>query len=322
MQVPPFYRPVLGDLEEVQERLWRLARAVDDPRLAALFSHPIEVPGKRIRPALTLLAGRLTPEGREKVRLLAAAVELLHIASLVHDDTVDNAPLRRGRETLVKLFGPRVAVLVGDYLFSASAVLVCETGHIGVVRRFAETIMDLARGQLDEYLSAGTWPQTRGQYLRRIGWKTASLLRTAAEGGAVLCGAPEAWVAALREYGYALGMAFQIVDDVLDVTGVGEEVGKPVMADLRGGVLTLPPLLLLERLPPPNPLLALLRGEDPEVNLARALDLIQGSGVIQEALEIAHGFLQQAREALAPLPDGEVKGCLLALADYVVERRK
>ncbi|GBD10595.1 Heptaprenyl diphosphate synthase component 2 [bacterium HR23] len=318
----PFYRPVLKGLEEVQERLRRLAQEVDDPRLAPLFAHPMEVPGKRVRPTLTLLAGRLTPFGQDKVSLMATAVELLHIATLVHDDTVDKAEVRRGRATLFKLFGPQVAVLVGDYLFATSAVLVCETGHLGVVKRFAETIMDLATGELQEHLSLGQWPQTREQYFQRIYRKTASLFRTAGEAGAVLCGAPEEWVAALREYGYALGMAFQIVDDILDVDGVGEEVGKPVGNDLKEGVLTLPAILLLERYPEDNPILPLLRGEEPEANLARALQMMRTSGVLQEAHGIAQGMLQRARAALAPLPPGECKECLLALADYVVERRR
>lgn len=312
----------MRELEEVQERLRRLAQGVDDPRLAPLLAHPVEVPGKRVRPALTLLAGRLTPYGREKVSLMATAVELLHIATLVHDDTVDNAPLRRGRATLSSLYGPQVAVLVGDYLFAASAVLVCQTGHLGVVKRFAETIMDLAAGELGEHLSVGNWQQTREQYFQRIYRKTASLFRTAAESGAVLCQAPEEWVAALREYGQALGMAFQIVDDVLDVDGVGEEVGKPVGNDLREGVLTLPALLFQERYPQDNPIIPLLRGEDREANLARALEMLRNSGVLKEAMEVAYGFLRQAREALAPLPDTESKECLLALADYVVGRRR
>ncbi|MCS7207248.1 MAG: polyprenyl synthetase family protein [Dehalococcoidia bacterium] len=317
-----FYEPVVKDLEEVQERLRRLAQEVDDPRLTPLFAHPLEVPGKRVRPTITLLAGRLTSQNPDKIILMATAVELLHIATLVHDDTVDNAALRRGRATLSKLFGPQVAVLVGDYLFAASAVLVCQTGHLGVVQRFAETIMDLASGELEEHLSRGIPTQTRDQYYRRIYRKTASLFRTAAESGAILCGAPEAWVEAMRRYGYALGMAFQIVDDILDVDGVGEEVGKPVGNDLREGVLTLPALLLLERFPQGNPILSLLRGEDTEANLTRALEMLRTSGVLQEAMQVARGFLRQAEEALAPLPPSDSKECLLALADYVVGRRK
>lgn len=318
----PFYRPVLKELEEVQEHLRRLAQAVQEPSLAPLLAHPLQVPGKRVRPTITLLAGRLAPYGQDKVSLMATAVELLHIATLVHDDTVDNAAVRRGQATLSKLFGPQVAVLVGDYLFANSAVLVCQTGHLGVVQRFAETIMDLAAGELEEHLSVGNWRQTREQYFRRIYRKTASLFRTAAESGAVLCQAPEAWVDALRQYGYALGMAFQIVDDILDVDGVGEEVGKPVGNDLKEGVLTLPAILLLERYPEDNPIPALLRGEDPEANLSRALDMLRGSGVLQDAFKVAQSFLRQAEEALAPIPECESKECLLALAAYAVERRK
>lgn len=318
----PFYRPILKKLEEVQERLRTLAQEVGDPRLSPLFAHPLQVPGKKVRPTITLLAGSLAPYGQDKVSLMATAVELLHIATLVHDDTVDNAAVRRGQATLSKLYGPQVAVLVGDYLFAKSAVLVCETGHLGVVRRFAETIMDLATGELEEHLSVGNWRQTREQYFRRIYRKTASLFRTAAESGAVLCNAPEVWVNAMREYGYALGMAFQIVDDILDVDGVGEEVGKPVGNDLKEGVLTLPAILLLERYPEDNPISAFLQGEEPEANLPRILDMLRSSGVLNDALKVARGFLHQAQAALTPLPEGESKECLLALAEYVVGRRK
>lgn len=317
-----FYAPVQAELERVEQNLKALC-AVGFSPMANLLSHVFSAPGKRIRPAITLLASRLSPGGdSEAPILMATAVELLHIATLIHDDTVDNAAVRRNRATVSSVWGPQVAVLLGDYVFATSATYVCDTKNVRVIRRFSETIMELSTGELMERFTAYDPQLSREDYWERIYNKTASLFSTAAESGAVLSGAPEPAVQGLKAYGKYVGMAFQIVDDILDFEGVSEEVGKPVGSDLAQGTLTLPAIMLLERFPQDNPIPLLFQGSDREANLRRALDLVQSGTIIQDAYGVAADFCRQATEALAPLRDSPSKRHLLDIAAYVLERRR
>ena len=217
--------------------------------MTPLLTYLFDRGGKGMRPAVTLLASGLYAKEAPAAVTMATAVELLHIATLIHDDTVDNSLTRRGMDTISSRWDENVAILLGDYVFAASATFVCDTNNIRVIRRFSETIMDLSSGQLLEYFNGHNVDQTRQLYEDRIYRKTASLFRTAAESGAILGGAPEEGIDALSQYGYNIGMAFQIVDDILDVSGDAEEIGKPVGNDLLQGVLTLPSIKLLERHP-------------------------------------------------------------------------
>ena len=238
--IDAIYAPIKDQLALVESRLQSLAD-LGNPVLKALVEHISSAGGKRMRPAITLLASRFHPNPSEEglAVTMGAAVELLHAASLVHDDSVDNAAVRRGLATVSSLWGDGVAVLLGDYLFATSAVFVCETNNIRVVKRFAETIQELATGELMESFGAFKCDRGMDDYNARIYNKTASLFRTAAECGAILSGAPESTVQAFVQYGRSLGMAFQIVDDILDFDGAEAEVGKPVGHDLLQGTLDL-----------------------------------------------------------------------------------
>ena len=184
---------------------------------------------------------------------MATAVELLHIATLIHDDTIDNSDLRHGKATVSSNWGKNVAVLLGDYVFATSATFVCDTNNVRVIRRCSETIMELSSGELSEISDAFKWNITMESYLKRIYNKTASLFSTAAESGSVLSGAPETQNQALKSYGYNLGMSYQIIDDILDFEGEEKEVGKPVGNDLIQGTMTLPSILLVQQHPENNP---------------------------------------------------------------------
>jgi len=314
------YEPVQAELAQVEARLQGLARE-GRPLLTQLLGHVTKNPGKRVRPAITLLASRFHPNGGELPIIMAAAVELLHMASLVHDDTVDDSPMRRGVAKVSSVWGRNVAVLLGDYVFATSAIFVCDTKNIRVVRRFSETIMEISTGELMEAFGAFKWDHTYEQYKERIYHKTASLFRTSAESGAILSGAPETMVQSLTRYGYDLGMAFQIVDDVLDFEGIQEEVGKPVGHDLLQGTLTLPSMLLLERYPENNPIISLFQGKEPELNRQRALEMIHNSTIIQDSYAVARGFLESAASAIRELPGKPERQSLLDLLHYVTERR-
>ncbi len=315
------YSPVLAELALVEERLQDLAHT-SIPELEPLLGHAISHGGKRVRPALTLLAASICPLEPENPIKMATGVELLHLATLIHDDTVDDADTRRGKVSVNGQWGNEVAVLLGDYLFAKSATLVCDTGNLRVVRRFAETIMELASGEIIEYFNTFNPQQELERYFDRIYRKTASLFRTASETGAALSAASEAQISALLNYGYNVGMAFQVVDDLLDILGDEAELGKPVGSDLRHGVLTLPSILLIQRYPEDNPIPALFKDPELESNLQRTIDMINDSTIIQECFAIIRQYCDAANRSLRCLPSGEGRKSLETLTDYIRERSR
>ena len=318
------YAPVQAQLAQVEDRFADLASR-SDALLQELLAHITKIPGKRVRPAITLLCAGLLPykeDVNDIVVTMGAAVELLHMASLVHDDMVDNASVRRGQATVSSVWGDNVAVMLGDYIFAASAVFVCDTKNVRVIRRFSETIMELSTGQIMESFGAFKWDRAIDEYKDRIYNKTASLFRTAAESGAILGGAPESQVQLLTQYGRSLGMAFQIVDDVLDFEGTEEEIGKPVGHDLLEGTLTLPSMLLVQRYPDDNPVIKMFRGDDPETNRLAALDMIRNSTVLEESLRVAEEYCDDARSVLGQLADTRERQSLMELVSYVTDRRR
>lgn len=315
------YEPIQEELLIVEEKLKKIGSVNFSP-LAGLLNHVLSGSGKRTRPAITLLSSKFHPSDGEFPILLAVAVELLHLATLIHDDTVDMSSLRRGKPTVNSVWGGNVAVLLGDYVFATSAAFVCDTKNMRVIRLFSETLMALSSGELRERFTAFDWRQTMDNYWDRIRDKTASLFTTASEGGAILSGAPEDVVQALRSYGYNLGMAFQIVDDILDFQGTQEEMGKPVGSDLLQGTLTLPAIFLLERYPRDNPVKKVFQNQSKKANLKRALDMINNSNIIELSYTVAADFCEKARKALDALPDNRYKRSLLELVDFVLERRR
>ncbi len=320
-QVSAIYAPVQGRLDRVEQRLKELA-GVNFPFLAKMLTHVYGSSGKRARPAITLLAASFHPHDEYKSEVMATAVELLHIATLIHDDTVDESDTRRGRATISSLYGKDIAVLVGDYVFASSATFVCDTGHVGVIRRFSETIMELSSGELHERVSAHDPGQTLDGYHQRIYNKTASLFSTSGETGAVLSGAPKEQVAALKEYSRELGMAFQIVDDILDFQGDEDEIGKPVGSDLANGIMTLPAFIARAGSPSGNPIEAYFRddGED-DALLAEAVEFIRQPKIIDAAYDEAARRCEVARDALGVLPQNPSRDSLEHLLDYMLTRR-
>jgi geranylgeranyl pyrophosphate synthase len=314
------YRPVKDELREVEAGLMDLSKRRGED-LSGLLTYLFERGGKGLRPAITLLAAKVFAREAPKAIVMATAVELLHIATLIHDDTVDNSPLRRGKETISNRWGQNVAILLGDYVFAASATFVCDTENIPVIRRFSETIMDLSSGQLMEYFKSHNLAQDREVYKDRIYRKTASLFQTSGESGAILAGGSQDQVKALSRFGYNIGIAFQIVDDILDVKATQEEIGKPVGNDLLQGVLTLPTIMLLERQPKDNPIANLFAHRDEEKYVRQAMEMIQSSTIIDECYDEAEAYCVKARESLEGLPQGPALASLQTLSDYVTERR-
>ncbi len=316
----PLYGPVRPDIRLVDDVL-RSLRPDEFPFLARILDHVLEAGGKRTRTAIALLAGRFWRYDLSLLVPLAASIELLHTATLVHDDVIDNAATRRGRATANSLIDNAASVMVGDYMFAHAAELIARTGDIAVIRLFAETLMKMATGELHQDISAYSYRQSTRDYFSRIAGKTASLFATAAQGGAMVSGCPEAWTKALQAYGENLGMAFQIVDDILDFTGDEAEMGKPAGSDLMQGTLTLPALLLIERYPDKNPVERYFSGRRRPENLRRAIAMMRESSVFDEAYAVALDFRDRAIEALKPLPSGEARDVLADVAYWVTERR-
>ena len=326
------YEPVAEGLQSVVDEIAGIAEKTpentpENPSenikdLDAQLGHVLATPGKRVRPALTLLASRLWGHGVDERSIkMATAVELLHIATLVHDDTVDHADTRRGHQTASKLWGRNVAVLIGDFIFATSAMYVCDTNNIRLVRRFAETITELARGELNEIYTAWRPGVALEEYNQRIYDKTASLFCTAAESGAVLGEGDDESVESLRNYGYGVGMAYQVYDDLLDYRSTSEELGKPAGHDLGEGILTLPAIIAAEN------------GAENEINrlftapeeargelLSRAVEAIKQTGALEKTLKVANGYIDTAVRSLDGIPPSDSLDSLLALAEYVQTR--
>ena len=321
MQATSIYEPVQEGLDRVEQNLLDVAN-LRFPFLAQVLGHVFESKGKRIRPAIALLASQFSVHDPKITEVMASGVELLHVASLIHDDTVDESEIRRGRATLSSLWGRNVAVQAGDYVFASAAAFMCDTGNIEVIRRFSKTIMALASGQLQEAADAHNPDQTRDDYLGRIYKKTASLFETASESGAILSGAPEETVDAMRIYGRSLGLGFQIVDDILDFEGAEEIVGKPVGSDLANGVLTLPAIIAMERSPNDNPVRALFVEPGDERRLAEAVAMVQDPAIIEESYECARSLCHRSLECLTELPRIPARDSLEEIVEYVLTRRK
>ena len=244
----------------------------------------------------------------------------MHNATLVHDDLIDGALLRRGTATLNSIWGKGATVLAGDYLFAHAAGFAAETENVRVVQIFAETLRIICDGELCQLFSSGQWEQPKDTYYTRIFAKTASLFASATRSAGVLAEASADLEQALYDYGYHLGMAFQIVDDILDFTGDESVLGKPVGSDLRQGIVTLPFFYYLETHPEPASVLALLQGQAGRDDMAGVVAAVRTSGAIDQAAQEAHCFSEQAKTDLSLLPAGKYRDALLDLADFVVAR--
>ncbi len=321
MQLSGIYEPIREDLTKVEKELGAVSK-VSFPWLAELLDHSLSGGGKGIRPALTLLSGKLYHYNLSTLLPMATAVEILHVATLVHDDAIDKAAVRRGKPTLYRVWGEDKAVLLGDYLFAKAGELTATTKNLRVIRLFAQTLRTISTGELAQAFNAFNLKQTYEHYIQRNSYKTAALFNLATESGGVLSKAPKASIRILNEYGHNLGIAFQIVDDVLDFVGTEEELGKPTGSDLAQGTLTLPTMLLLERYPEDNPVKRLFQNRDRKENIKLAIELVRNSSIIDECYRIAADFCAKANRNLNLLPDNASRRALIELADYVVTRKR
>jgi octaprenyl-diphosphate synthase len=319
---------------ELVERSMRDQLASESEVIAAVGDHVLSSGGKRVRPALLLLCAELCGYTGPRRVQVAAAVELLHTATLLHDDVVDFSALRRGRPSAMALWGNRRAVLAGDFFYARASSMIVEDGDLDVLWVFSNTIRLMAEGEILQLQRSFDPEVTEAQYYAVIDRKSAALLGAACEAGAILGGVTRAERRQIAEFGRELGLAFQIRDDALDYEAGADVLGKPPFTDLREGKVTLPLLLALKRSTPAERaavaalLKAIARREAhegdaaplAEQELAPALEIVARYRGVEDAVRRADEHVARARASVAPFPDGPAKEALTAAADFAVAR--
>ena len=315
-----FIVPVQDEIREV-EAMMRVQAKHYHPDLEAAMDLLISAGGKRIRPALTILAGKMLGAEHDLLILMATAIEMLHTATLVHDDLIDSSLLRRGMPTLNSKWSPGATVLTGDFIFARAAKLASETNSVPVMKLFSNTLTTIVNGELVQLLGSRCTAD-RDNYLQRIYAKTASLFETSATSAALIARTSPEITEHLRQYGYEIGMAFQIIDDILDFTGDQVTIGKPVGSDLRQGIVTLPVMKFIDAHPDDPQSQMLVNGEclnDEQVD--QLVEAIRQSDAIQLSYQEAADFVSRGLASIRKLSPTPSRYSLEELANYIVERK-
>jgi octaprenyl-diphosphate synthase len=280
--------------------------------------------GKRVRPALLLLAARLLGHDGDEEVTYAAVVELIHTATLIHDDIIDHAALRRGQATLNRLWGNNLTVLLGDWIYTTAMQMALSHGHLEVVQRLCAATLRMTEGELLAFERLGAIDLTVEEYFEIVERKTAHLFAAAGSIPSLIPPIRQDAGQVLHRYGRALGICFQLVDDLLDFTARESEIGKPVLSDLKEGKLTLPLILLLPRVDAARRQLIETVLEDRSfgrVSSAEILDLVRAEGTLEEVAELAQGYANQAKQELEIFPPGDARDALEFAPDFVLNRR-
>ena len=312
---------VKTQLNQVEETLLNLPD-IEPPDLRKAVENIVRSGGKRLRPTITLLIAAMFARRDRRTVDLASAIEMLHTATLVHDDLIDGSLMRRGASTLNAAWTPAATVLTGDYLFATAAVLAARTSNVRVIRIFSETLGVIVAGELRQQFTDWTRRGTREDYYARIYAKTASMFVLSTSAAGEISGADEQQITALTEFGRNFGLAFQIVDDILDFTGEQASVGKPVGSDLRNGLITLPTICYHEANPHDDEIDCALRGECDSITYDRVVSRIRESDAISCALGEAGALIDTAKQALSVFSPSVYKAALTSLADYTLERNR
>lgn len=317
------YRSIRPDLERVETHLREVCRH-PNPLIGEISDYLFQIAGKRIRPALLLLCNRL--HGRPAIDdapFWSAMIEIIHTASLIHDDIVDNSDLRRGRATVHAKWGPNVTVLLGDFLYIKSIVLSLRRRNYRLIDILADVTADMIEGELIEVSWNGRVEIPEPVYIHVLDKKTASLFAGACRIGAVLGQAPPEDEARVESFGRNLGLCFQIIDDWLDFTGDAATLGKPVLSDLREGRMTLPVIRCLARMEKNRhrEFINLIdNSAASESVFSRILEIVREEGVLEETFDRARSYAAAAKEALIALPSSPARATLIGLTDLLLER--
>lgn len=310
-----------AELRQVEGAI-EAALASHDRLVGEVSTHLLRAGGKRIRPALVLLAAKFPGFRLERVMPVAVAAELIHMATLVHDDVVDKATVRRGMPTVNAQWNNQVSVLTGDYLFARAFSILAQTGDNRVVQLMADVVFEMSRGELVQMASYFDLHQTEADYIKRIGQKTGYLIAECCRMGAMMGGADPDAATALYNYGLGVGLSFQIADDLLDYMGSARTVGKPVCGDLKAGILTLPVIHALAHSPRAPQLREIIASRTiGEAEIARVKEILEAAGSFEYARRQADQHLRQALAELGKVPDLTSRQTLRVLADFVINRQ-
>ncbi|RSL33465.1 heptaprenyl diphosphate synthase component II [Salibacterium salarium] len=321
MKLADLYLFLKSDIEKIEKELENAVQA-KHPILQEASLHLLQAGGKRIRPVFVLLSAKFGTYDIERIKQIAVALELIHMASLVHDDVIDNADLRRGKSTIKAQWDNRVAMYTGDYIFAKAIERTAYFQNEDIHKIISGAMNEMCLGEIEQIRDQYNWHQNLKTYLRRIKRKTALLIAVSCQLGAVSAGASAKDQSRLYHYGYNVGMSYQIIDDILDFTGSEKELGKPAGDDLLQGNITLPALYAMCHNAEDKKFISdMLKKENKtEVDMAPLLDIVKQSGGIEYSKELSKKYLNRAFQSLDGLSDISAKKSLLDIAKYIGSR--
>jgi heptaprenyl diphosphate synthase len=308
-----------ADLDLIEQELEKTVSSTE-PLLSEAGLHLLQAGGKRIRPVFVLLSAMFGEYDIDKVKKVAIALEIIHMASLVHDDVIDDAELRRGKPTIKAKWDNRIAMYTGDYLFARSLEIMTSLENIAAHQILSKTIVEVSLGEIEQIKDKYDFDQNLRVYLRRIKRKTALLIAASCQLGAIAGGVPESIHKKLFLFGYYVGMSFQITDDILDFTSTEEELGKPVGGDLLQGNITLPVLYAMEN-PELKKKISKVTSDTPQAEMAEIIDVISSSNAIERSIQVSDMYLEKGFSILNQLPKNRARSALSNIAKYIGKRK-
>lgn len=321
MKLPKSYGYLKKELNTIEKLLNESIQA-NHPILRKASTELLSAGGKRIRPVFVLLAGRLGNHNIEHVKTVAVALELIHMATLVHDDVIDHAELRRGKPTIKHLYGNRVAMYTGDYILARALEIIAQIKKPEIHQALSQTLVEVSIGEIEQIKDRFNWDQTLRDYLRRIKRKTALLIASSCELGAMAAGAPAKETKKMYRYGYYVGMSYQIIDDILDFTGSSKQLGKPAGNDLLQGNITLPILIAMQDPSVDQFIRKAFQAEEvKDADIKEVLNILHKTDAIEKSYQLSNQYLQKALDVLDSLPDFESKQTLADIAVFLGKRR-
>jgi heptaprenyl diphosphate synthase len=319
MKLKAMYSFLNTDLRAVEKELEKTIQS-EYAQLSEAALHLLQAGGKRIRPVFVLLAAKFGDYDIERVKHVAVALELIHMASLVHDDVIDDAELRRGRQTIKAKWSNRFAMYAGDYMFARSLERITRLENPLAHQVLANTIVEVCRGEIEQIKDKYRFDQNLRCYLRRIKRKTALLIAASCQLGAIAANAPKEVAERLYLFGYYVGMSFQITDDILDFTGTEAQLGKPAGSDLLQGNVTLPVLFAMENERLKTKIATVVHPETTPDEMKEIIALIKQTDAIKKSYELSDRYLQKALRVLETLPNNKARSTLYDIAKYIGKR--
>ncbi|WP_394174092.1 heptaprenyl diphosphate synthase component II [Guptibacillus hwajinpoensis] len=322
MKLKTIYASLKNDLSFIESELEQTVNA-HHPVLRDASNHLLKAGGKRIRPVFVLLSGKFGDYNLVLMKNVAVALELIHMASLVHDDVIDDAEMRRGKKTIKAKWDNRVAMYTGDYIFARAIELVTELKEPSANTILSNAILEMSIGEIEQIKDQFNWDQNVRDYFRRIKRKTALLIATSCELGAVAAGASKAEQRHLKQFGYYVGMSYQITDDILDYTGTVKELGKPAGGDLLQGNITLPVLYAMNQDNKKHEIMDIFSKElnTSQEKVNQVISIVKSSGGIEFSQRISDRYLQKAFNELDQLPSQPARTSLRQIAEYIGKRK-